>query len=203
MVLGTAVPGQLAELASGPAAREGQGPTGTWHPPLTVTGGDNGAGCGAREPPDARPHPLRCRLMAACRAGRSGHGDPSGEAADGRSFRNEYFICAASGLENQRHPARESTAAALVALSEIALSGTRCWASRVHDAEAVRCLHCGSSPSSCATSCHTRPRAMPKIPCPPVSRSTTSSGDVHSYTLTPSLISVTWARSSVPWLRRC
>ena len=49
----------------------------------------------------------------------------------------------------------------------------------------------------------TPPRAMPKTPWPPRSRSMTSSSEVHSKTETPSLISVTWVMSSTPRARRC
>ena len=43
---------------------------------------------------------------------------------------------------------------------------------------------------------------MPNTPWPPWTRSKTSSADVHSYTLAPSLISVICARSSTPRSRR-
>ena len=44
---------------------------------------------------------------------------------------------------------------------------------------------------------------MPNTPWPPCSRSTTSSGEVHSYTVVPSLNSVMPARSRMPRRRRC
>ena len=44
--------------------------------------------------------------------------------------------------------------------------------------------------------------AIPKTPCPPCSKSTTSSAEVHSYTEVPSENSVIPARSGTPRLRR-
>jgi endonuclease/exonuclease/phosphatase family metal-dependent hydrolase len=60
----------------------------------------------------------------------------------------------------------------------------------------------GSSARVPSTSRHTRPTAMPNTPCPPCTRSMTSSAEVHSYTDAPSDIRVICARSSTPRSRR-
>src|SRR5699024_9754478 len=61
----------------------------------------------------------------------------------------------------------------------------------------------GNSDRLPSTSCQTFPTAIPNTPCPPWTRSNTSSAFVHSYTDAPSLISVICARSSTPRSRRC
>ena len=71
---------------------------------------------------------------------------------------------------------------------------------RVRTGSARSAGSCASEPCSSLSAPLT---AMPNTPWPPASRSTTSSADVHSYTVVPSDSSVTLARSSTPRARRC